>query len=103
MMPTTAKADDAKLTVKPAVIQTTTNQPSNVTVQPVRWYRGGFYGGPGVGVYVGPRFYGRGFYGGYAPYGYGYGYGYPAYGYGYGYPAYGYGYAPYYGGYYYGW
>jgi hypothetical protein len=98
-----AKADDAVLNVRPAVLQTTVNQPTSVTVQPVRW-RGGYYGGwggPAVRVYAGPRYYNRGFYGGnYRPYGYGYGY--PAYGYGYSYPAYGYGYAPY-GSYYYGW
>lgn len=102
----TAKADDLRLNVRPAIIQTT-NQVS-VPVQQTRW-RGGFYGGGyrGYGGYYAPRY--GGYYGGYRPYyrpySYGYSYGYPAYGYGYSYPAYGYGYgyAPYGGGVYFGW
>jgi hypothetical protein len=95
-----AAADDAVLNVKPAVLQTNGNQTTSATVQPVRWrgyYRGGYWGGPRVRVYAGPRYYGG--YGYYRPYGYGYAY--PRY-YGYGYPYYGfsYGYGPYYGGYY---
>lgn len=96
-MPARATADDSRLVVTPAVVQTT--DPSTaVTVQPVAWrrgwgpgvgvgvYRGGW--GPGAGVYVaprpyyGPRYYAAPYYGGYyrpyrayaypgyAPYGY---------------------------------
>lgn len=103
-----AKADDVRLMVKPAVVQTTTDQVT-VPVQQVGWRRGwgpgygvSVYRGPGVGVYVGqprvwgPAYYPRRVYGGYYgayPYGYGYGYAAP----GYVYPNYGYNYAPAYG------
>jgi hypothetical protein len=108
---TQASADDARLTVTPAVYQTGDSSQS-AQIQLVRhgwgggyrgwgggyrgyggWggYRGYGYGGfyrpyyrPFIGIGIGPR-YGYGFgYGGYGPgYGYGYGYGgYPVYGYG---------------------
>ncbi|MES2793609.1 MAG: hypothetical protein V4719_28610 [Planctomycetota bacterium] len=113
LAPTLASADDVHVKTTPAIIQTAVGQPANVTVQPVQWgvgvgFRGGRWGGPGVGFYAGPRYYGGGYYGGgYYGGGYrgGYGYGpryyggyysypryyYPSYGYGYSsYPPYGY-------------
>lgn len=103
--PTPAAADDARLTVRPAVIQTTGVQ--QVSVQPVNWRNGwgrpavgvGVYGGgwgPSVYVgprvapryYYGPRYYPPRYYGGYyQPYPV-YGNAYP--GYGVAYPGYGY-------------
>jgi len=85
VLPSKAAADDVGVVVRPAV-QTTVDQ-TLVPVQQVTWRNG--WGprarvwGPGVGVYVGPRYYG-GYYGPYRAYRYGYAY--PAYGYG---PAYG--------------
>lgn len=101
-----AAADDARLTVAPAVLRTSDAGNSGATVQHVRW---GPYGYGYRGYYrpYRPYYYGGGgyyapYYGGYyAPPVYSYGYSYPAYGYGYGYPAYGYGYGygyPAYGG-----
>jgi hypothetical protein len=110
-----ASADDAALTVKPAVLQSAEGDSQGATIQLARYGHGGGWGGGYRGGWGGGyRGYGyRGFGGyGYRPYyggfgyglgyglgaglGYGaYGYGYP--GYGYGYPAYGYGY-PAYGG-----
>lgn len=108
LAPTLASADDVHVKTTPAFIQTVVGQPGNVTVQPVRWgvgvgFGGGRWGGPGVGFYAGPRYYGG--YGGYGGgyYGGGYGYGpryyggyynypryyYPSNGY-YSYPSYGY-------------
>lgn len=105
MAPAQASADDARLTVAPAVYRPGDSN-AGASVQLVRhhgyygggrgWYGGyrgygygyggwggyrrGFYGRPYVGVYAGPG------------YGYGYGYGAPGYGYGYAAPGYGYGY-----------
>jgi hypothetical protein len=100
LAPAPASADDARLTVTPAVLQTGDSTSPQASIQQVRWGRGGW--GRGWGGYRG---YGRGYgWGGYRgwgyrgyyrpyvgvyPYGYGYGYGYPGYGYGYG-PGYGY-------------
>jgi hypothetical protein len=101
-----ASADDARLTVTPAVQRTVDGDDHGATIQLVRHGWGGGYRGYGWGG--GYRGYGWG--GGYRGWGgygyrpfyrsyYGIGYGYPAYGYGYGYPAYGYGYGyPAYGG-----
>jgi hypothetical protein len=108
MAPAPASADDARLTVAPAVYQTDDSGSAPFAIELVRhggyygggwgWgggYRGYGWGGPWGGVYrpyYRPRFYGA--YGGFGYPAYGYGYGYPAYGYpayGYGYPAYGYG------------
>jgi len=83
-----ATADDGRVTIQPAVLQSGGDAVGGATVQTVRW--GGRWGG---GVwYGGPAYYG----GFYRPY---YGGFYPGY---YGYPAYGYGYYPY-GGVYYTW
>jgi hypothetical protein len=88
-----ASADDARVTVAPAVYRVDETN-SGVSVQTVQWY------GRSYGPYYRPYYYRpyyRPYYGGYyRPYYYGYGYGYPAYGYTYGYPAYGYysGYGP---------
>jgi hypothetical protein len=97
-----ASADDARLTVTPAVYRTADGDDHGATIQLVRHGWGGGYRGGWGGGYRGYR------YGGWGGYGYrpivrpyvGFGYGYPAYGgYGYGYPAYGYGYPAYgYGG-----
>ena len=104
-----ASADDARLTVRPAVYRPADGNDQGATIQLVRhgWggghrgWGGGYRGGWGGGY----RGYGYG--GGYRGYGYrpfypqNYGYGYPAVGYGggYGYPGYGYGYPGYgYGG-----
>jgi hypothetical protein len=101
-----ASADDARLTVTPAVYRVEEGRAPGTAVQLVRhygyyggrgwgggWRRGGGWGGGyrgyGWGGYYRPfyrPYYNYGFYGG--P---GFGYGYPAYGYGYGY-------GPYYGG-----
>lgn len=110
-----ASADDAQLSVTPAVYRSADGDDHGATIQLVRhgwgggWhggYRGYGYGGyRGFGGYAYRPYY-RPYYGGfgyglgyglgaglgYGAYGYGYpgyGYGYPAYGYGYGYPAYG--------------
>jgi len=99
-----ASADDARLTVTPAVYRTAGDD-NGATIQLVRHGWGGGYRGGWGGGYRGYGYGNRGWGGyGYRPivrpyfgYGYGYpayGYGYPAYGYyggGYGYPAYGYG------------
>jgi len=107
----TASADDARLTVTPAIYQTDNSGSTPFATELVRYhgygrgwgwgggYRGygwgGGYGGWGYRPFYRPRFYGM-----YGGFGYpAYGYGYPAYGYGYGYgyPAYGYrgyGYGP---------
>jgi hypothetical protein len=96
-------ADEARLTVTPAVYRAADGDDHGATIQLVRHGWGGGYRGYGYGGYRG---YGWGGYGyrprvrpyygyGYPGIGYGVGYGYPAYGYGY--PAYGYGY-PAYGG-----
>lgn len=99
LTPNKASADDIRTVIRPAVVQTTSDQPVSVNVQPVGWRRGwgpgvgvGVYRGPwgGARVYVGPRY--GAYYRPYRPYYYGYGYSYPAYGYGYAYPGYGYGY-----------
>ncbi len=97
LMGSRASADDARLTVRPAVVRTVESSDHGPTIQLVRHGYGGYHGGYG---------YRGGYYGGYGyrpivrPYvgiGYGYpvyNYGYPAYGYyggGYGYPGYGYG------------
>jgi hypothetical protein len=88
MRPQRALADDARVTVTPAVQIVTPGSSSRADVQLVQWGRYGWrpYGYRYRGYY-GP-YYGRRVY---APY-YGPYYGYPAYGYGYTYPAYGYGY-----------
>ena len=96
MVPAQASADDARLTVTPAVYRSGDSN-AGATVQLVRHH--GYYGG-GRGWYGGYRgygygygggwggyrrgFYGRPYYGAYAAPGYGYGYGYAAPGYGYG-------------------
>jgi len=98
MRPSTASADDVRLTVTPAVQTVSTSGNAQANVQLVGWgpYAYGYRG------YYRP-YYGRAYYrpySYYAPapyyaypsyggYGYTYGYGYPAYGYGYSYPAYG--------------
>ena len=95
-----AVADDARLTVTPAVLRTTDAGNSGATVQHVRW---GPYGYGYRGYYRPYRPYYYGGWGGYyAPYYGGYYYAPPVYSYGYSYPAYGYGYGygyPVYGGY----
>lgn len=111
-----AAADDGRLTIKPAVLQVTDEQPGG-QIQLARWrgrYYGGYVRGPGVGVYVAPRYYAPRYYAPryytpryytpryYSPYYYGYSY--PSYGYSYSYPSYSYGYyTPYSYGYSYGW
>lgn len=83
-----ASADDARLTVAPAIYRSDGSGTTGAQVQTVQWY--------GRGYGYGYRPYYRPYYGGYyRPYYGGYGYAYPAYGYGYGYPAYGYGYPAY--------
>jgi len=77
--PTMATADDGRVTIQPAVLQSSGNSITGATVQPVRWRGGVWFGGP---AYYGGWY--RPYYGGF----------YPGY-YGYGYPAYGYGYSPY--------
>ena len=88
-----ASADDARLTVTPAVYRVNDSNAPGPSIQPVRYgyYRGGW--GPRWGGYGYYRPYARPYvYGGYGYAGPAYGYGYPAYGYpAYGYPAYGYG------------
>lgn len=96
---TQGRADDARLTVAPAIYRADDSGSTGAQVQTVQYYGRGY----GYGYYRPYRYY-RPYYGGYyRPYyggygysypAYGYGYGYPAYGYGYGYPAYGYGYGP---------
>ena len=100
--PVTSHADDIRIRVSPAVLQTR-GATSGATVQTVNWRHGGYYGHRGYGG-------GNRYYGGYnRGYGYGYGRGYGGYyggyynrphygGYGYRYPRYSY---PYYGGGYY--
>ena len=98
MAPPPAAADDARAVITPAVVRTTEETGVKAPIEQVVWRRGwagpGYYyrrgWGPGVGVYVGPRYYARPYYA--RPYYGGY---YAAY------PAYAYGYAPY--GYGYGW
>jgi len=86
--PTMAAADDGRVTVQPAVLQSSGDAVGGATVQTVRWGRWGggvWFGGPAYyGGWYRPYYY-RGFYPGY-----------------YAYPAYGYGYYPY-GGVYYTW
>jgi hypothetical protein len=106
LLPGQAVADDSRLVIKPAIVQSNGQNQSSVDVQQVHrrvWVRprAGVVVGPrrGVGVYVAPRYvprvYARPVYPrqnfGYQTYP-GYGYTYPNYGYGYGY-----GYTPYYG------
>jgi hypothetical protein len=90
MVQSKASADDAPLTVTPAVYRVDDTAPSGGTVQLVR-HRGWYGRGWGWGGYRGYRGYGYGYRGFYRPYyrpfygAYGPGYGYPGNGYGYGY------------------
>jgi hypothetical protein len=92
-VPSRASADDAPLTVTPAVLRVDEASPSGATTELVR-YRGwygpgwggrGYYRGYGYRGFYRPYYrpFYRPFYGAY--YGPGYGYAYPGYGYGYGY------------------
>src|SRR5262249_14292127 len=87
-----ASADDARLTVTPAVYRVDDSTPSGASIQLVRhrgWYGPGWGWGGYRGYYRGYGYHGfyrpyyRPLYGAY--YGPGYGYAYPGYGYGYGY------------------
>jgi len=89
-----ALADDARLTVRPAIHRASDTDNSGANIQFVRWGRPYGYGYRGYYAPYNRGYYGRSYYGpsyGYPAYG-GYGYSYPAYGYGYSYPTYGYGY-----------
>jgi len=87
MLPSKASADDARLTVTPAVYRVDDSSASGGTIQLVRHH--GYYGRSWGGGYRGFRGYGyRGFYRPLYPRPYyrvgpGFGYGYPGYGYGY--------------------